>query len=824
MGMTKPDSEASNTLAVRVLVKLSGGFGHNVIQILAGHALARRLSGQSAVRAITEVIIPDAVEPQELPARNYYDPRHFPQLFETLGGYLKSDLHFHARHRQAALPPVNDLPAIFPHINWRNVAAEISAESDSSDTERALTCFETDELIATLEGDYWGAPYGQVLDCCVPRSFFPNSRDNWYSGASVHGNLFEPAESVRAYLRGRYGPNAGAAVFGIHLRTTGRHPDPVVHGHHPAAMAWYVQCVEEAARSESNLRVVIVANQIVNNPAPLGQAYALYDQLKQLSPELDVRIISDEPWYIDFALLRDCHYLATSTSLFGFAAAVTSACVKRIFVPRVFQHRHLGLTSYPASCVLEANDLGTVLPAALQWQRHLLAQRQGPVAEPGGSSLTLVTSYYVVARLNCEDRAVHRQEEYEQALERNLKHPLIQRVVLFVQGEAAFDRIQQLDLPNPHKLECLVIRNPGERGNFQPMVRDIWAYCQHDLQGELCLVASADDYLADDVRVEYCELLPGSGKVFALTRHEADGCTPQLDVFRGSHDAFLFRSPLLRLNHSRFDFFQNDPGCENVIIAKLVEAGYHVSNPARRMRIMHLHTSEMREGPTNRVNHETPYFEIKPEPSMTLVYNQPQAKTFSFIVSIDRADHHLDTLISCLLAQSCDDWMMIVVSDGPDADTEERMKRYCQAHTHIVYGQLDRYYGDGGHSPREAGMRTTLDISHYTIMTSVDDYYMPIFVESFKSIAEDRPALIYCDFVLSHFRDGRKYNAYLNAKPQLSYIDTGCMALRNDYLKELGTSRHEYAAKSSLVEIAEPLIRRRKDRIVKIPQTLFVHN
>ncbi|MBY8967161.1 hypothetical protein KHP57_15750 [Algiphilus sp. NNCM1] len=822
--MTNTEIASNAAPEERVLVKLFGGFGLNALQILAGHALAQQLSHPSRTQLKTEVLLPEPIEPSEQKARNPYDIGQFPNRFETLGGYLKSDLHFQARHRDAGLPALNDLREIFPALNWRKSSSPFPERDINSDINTEEAQFDTLDILAALEENPLETTSVRILNFHLLRSFFPHLTGHWQPQTSEHIADFTPSERVLTYLQKRYAIDAPSPIFGIHLRTLGRFADATVHGHKPAKISWYLQSVDDALEHDPNLRVLIVANQIENNPAQLDQAYTLYQELERSRTGLDITLVSDEPWYIDFALLRTCDYLALSSSTFGFAAGLTSRRIKKIYVPRAFQDKHFSLINYPEHCTLESDKNATILTNNFQLRQWDQAPKQAFNSDATEAQLTLVTTFYLVSQLKTDEKAADRQEEYELALKRNLRHPQVRRVVLFVQGEEAFERLKGLNLPNRHKLNCLVIRTLGTRHNFQPMMRDLIGYCQRHLVNEICILSTADSCLADEFYLDQDELPPGSNKVIALTRHEADGSTPQLDFYRGSHDAFIFRSPLLRLDHSCFDFFQNDPGCENVVIAKLVEAGYRLSNPAHRLKIIHLHNSQVREGPATRVNHGIPYFRIRPEPRMVLVYNEPKTTTFSFVVHTHQADHRLDVIINCLLAQTSNDWKMLIVSDGPEPDTAARMEPYCHRHPNIIYGHLEAHHGDAGYSTIEAGVRACINNSQYAIMTAFQHYYVPVFVDCFKAAAIENPAVIHCNFILNHPRDGRQYAAFIDSKVQPAFIDMGCIALRNDYLKELAFSNLEYAERSTLVEDIRKMIRRRGDRVSKVNQTLFSHN
>ena len=84
--------------------------------------------------------------------------------------------------------------------------------------------------------------------------------------------------------------------------------------------------------------------------------------------------------------------------------------------------------------------------------------------------------------------------------------------------------------------------------------------------------------------------------------------------------------------------------------------------------------------------------------------------------------------------------------------------------------------------------------------------------------------MIFCDFVLDHPRHGRGYNGHINSKLEVGFIDIGSFATRTSLLKEVGFKWRNYAADWSLVQHLMVQIENRNSNIVKIPQTLYVHN
>ena len=68
------------------------------------------------------------------------------------------------------------------------------------------------------------------------------------------------------------------------------------------------------------------------------------------------------------------------------------------------------------------------------------------------------------------------------------------------------------------------------------------------------------------------------------------------------------------------------------------------------------------------------------------------------------------------------------------------------------------------------------------------------------------------------------YNGYIDSKLEVGCIDIGNFAVKSDLLRKVGFPFREYAADWKLVETLIPIIKERKKSIIKIPETLYVHN
>ena len=68
-----------------------------------------------------------------------------------------------------------------------------------------------------------------------------------------------------------------------------------------------------------------------------------------------------------------------------------------------------------------------------------------------------------------------------------------------------------------------------------------------------------------------------------------DGSSPAIDMFKGSHDVFIFKSQLNPVLQKMVVHKQNMWGSENRVIDALIDLKYNVINPCLQFKIIHEH-------------------------------------------------------------------------------------------------------------------------------------------------------------------------------------------------------------------------------------------
>mmetsp|Transcript_8364 Transcript_8364/g.11651 ORF Transcript_8364/g.11651 Transcript_8364/m.11651 type:complete len:298 (+) Transcript_8364:19-912(+) len=110
--------------------------------------------------------------------------------------------------------------------------------------------------------------------------------------------------------------------------------------------------------------------------------------------------------------------------------------------------------------------------------------------------------------------------------------------------------------------------------------------------------------------------------------------------------------------------------------------------------------------------------------------------------AISNASIHV--MVNCMLAQSSNDWSLTIISDGFEARVEEILNRYgCDR---IRYFSTEFPNNDHGHTPREIGLNASR--GEWTVLSGIDNYYVPLFVETLKKAEKKDIGLMYWDFLL----------------------------------------------------------------------------
>ena len=198
--------------------------------------------------------------------------------------------------------------------------------------------------------------------------------------------------------------------------------------------------------------------------------------------------------------------------------------------------------------------------------------------------INLITSFF---NKNIESYK-ERNEEYNNTLINNLKCDYIEKIHLFL--EDAYSEEILDNLINQENIKNKIIKIYY---NKQPTYSDFFQYANNNLNNKIIMVSNSDIYLNnyDDELIKY--YIENKNNIFCLTRFENEIDKPLIDHYQGSHDSFIFKSPINKNIIDNSNFKQNIWGSENIIIWLFYKNNYKLFNPCNQIKIIHLHKSNL---------------------------------------------------------------------------------------------------------------------------------------------------------------------------------------------------------------------------------------
>jgi len=201
--------------------------------------------------------------------------------------------------------------------------------------------------------------------------------------------------------------------------------------------------------------------------------------------------------------------------------------------------------------------------------------------------LNLITSFYL-------PKNKEREIELCYTLKKNIECPYIECIHLFIDDEESLNYLLRnyIELIN----KKIIIIDEYR----QPTYSDLFAYA-NKLENKICFIANSDIWLSLDTDKRILSIVDDK-IIFALTRYEYNNTKPLIDTYQGSHDGFIFKSPLNKDLIKHLNFYQNVLGSENVVIYELKKYNYKLFNPCYQIKIIHEHKSEIRNYKMERIN------------------------------------------------------------------------------------------------------------------------------------------------------------------------------------------------------------------------------
>ena len=197
-------------------------------------------------------------------------------------------------------------------------------------------------------------------------------------------------------------------------------------------------------------------------------------------------------------------------------------------------------------------------------------------------------------------------------------------------------------------------------------------------------------------------------------------------------------------------------------------------------------------------------------------------KSVTIVCVCYRRYDQLPILIYAFMAQTLQNFRLLVLHDGPDERMHALLLRYkAEFPDRLSFVFSDKRHNDYGHSLRDLGIK--LADSDYLLITNDDNYYCPRFLEfMFVAIERDDLDLVLCNMVHSYDIHGIPSYNVLVTQPKRLFVDIGCFIVRTAIAKQVGFRDKSHDGDATFVEdlpVAKPDI-----KIGKVDKVLFVHN
>lgn len=189
----------------------------------------------------------------------------------------------------------------------------------------------------------------------------------------------------------------------------------------------------------------------------------------------------------------------------------------------------------------------------------------------------------------------------------------------------------------------------------------------------------------------------------------------------------------------------------------------------------------------------------------------------------------LKCFIDSIRSQTNSNWCLHVIHDGRgeifDNLKEDLYRNGYLNDSRIVLSATETRTNNYGHSLREHGLQNRISDAPYITITNCDNYYVPIWMSRVNNIVSRDIDLIYWDCVHSHRGanfDRRYRYGLLKSQLKPGWIDMGCVAVKSNISMKVGFPFRNFSADWDFFEACLEFIP--SNKILKIPQILFVHN
>jgi glycosyltransferase involved in cell wall biosynthesis len=205
-------------------------------------------------------------------------------------------------------------------------------------------------------------------------------------------------------------------------------------------------------------------------------------------------------------------------------------------------------------------------------------------------------------------------------------------------------------------------------------------------------------------------------------------------------------------------------------------------------------------------------------------FTESSTSRLTIVAITYRQELALDCLLKSLTCQTLQNFKVLVIHDGPGADTRNIVNAYSRVNPKkYSYLETGERFNDFGHSLRQIGIDAAN--GEFILLTNGDNYYAPRFVEfMFEAIDRYNLDVVLCDMVHSHHNPGTRIQSsygFFRTRPFRNYVDIGCFLARTAMAKKIGFRDRSFSADATYFE---DLLNGGRVTLGKVDKVLMVHN
>jgi glycosyltransferase involved in cell wall biosynthesis len=192
-------------------------------------------------------------------------------------------------------------------------------------------------------------------------------------------------------------------------------------------------------------------------------------------------------------------------------------------------------------------------------------------------------------------------------------------------------------------------------------------------------------------------------------------------------------------------------------------------------------------------------------------------KKIEFIIPTYNRPDKLMVILMSLKVQTVNQWRVHVVADAI-YDGYQEVKDYFKNDDRFKFSELNGPHKDWGHTARNYGLEHLEE--EWVVMSGDDNYYVPVFVETFLESIKFRNDVNFVHCNLVHNWVNNDYIPLVSA-PRVNRIDIGNFMSKSEFSKQLRLDVTKANADGLFVE---EYIDKFKGNIIHIEKFLYVHN